>query len=220
MGKTKVIPMDRAMELIHDGSRIMVGGFLGCGSPHALGDAVFERGYARLTVISNDSTVPEYGVGKLIAHHRVDTLIASHIGTNPETGRQMGTGELSVELVPQGTLAERIRAAGGGLGGVITPTGVGTMVAEGKQTIELDGRIYLIELPLRAEVALIKAALADESGNLVMRGSARNMNPIMATACDVVICEADEIVPVGAIDPNDVTVPGIYVDHIVQGVRA
>ena len=215
MNRSKRMTIAQAAALVRDGARLMVGGFLGCGHPIGIMEALFEAGTSHLTVIANDSTRTEFGTGKLIAHHRIDKLIASHIGTNPETGRQMGVGTLDVELVPQGTLAERIRAGGAGLGGIITPTGVGTLVQEGKQTIEIDGRTYLIELPLRAEIALIRAQWADEMGNLWIHGSARNMNPMMATAADLVICEVDKIVPVGQIDPDRVTVPGVYVDHLV-----
>ena len=214
--KSKVIEIGQLAAWVKDGSTIMVGGFLGCGSPNLLTDAIFDMGMRDLTIIANDSTRPGFGVGKLIANRRVKKLITSHIGTNPETGKQMNKGSLDVELVPQGTLAERIRAGGAGLGAVVTPTGVGTIVQEGKRTIDIFGRTYLVELPLRASIALIYAERADEMGNLYLRGSTRNMNPMMATAADTVICEVGEIVPVGAMDPNIVTVPGVYVDYMVR----
>jgi len=155
------------------------------------------------------------GIGKLVMADRLKKLIASHIGTNPGTAQRMHSGALTVELVPQGTLAERIRSGGAGLGGVLTPTGVGTMVAEGKQTLTIDGRAYLLEKPLRARIALIKAKKGDKDGNLVYNCSSRNFNPLMATAADIVIAEADEIVEPGAIDPNNVHTPGIFVDYLV-----
>lgn len=176
------------------------------------------RGVHDLTLISNDTGVQGDGVGMLISADAVTKLIASHIGTNPETGRRMIDGRLSVELVPQGTLAERIRCGGAGLGGVLTPTGVGTIAAEGKQEFVIDGRAYLLETPLRADIALIKAWKADRRGNLVYRRSARNFNPVMAMAADLVIAEVEEIVDVGELDPDQIMTPGIFVDVLTRSV--
>ena len=175
------------------------------------------RGVQNLTVICNDTGLQGDGIGMLISSNAVKHLIVSHIGTNPETGQKMIKGEIQVELVPQGTLAERIRCAGAGLGGVLTPTGVGTVVAEGKQELEVDGKTYLLEKPLHADFALIKAWKADRKGNLIYRKSARNFNPVMAMAADCVIAEVEEIVDVGDMDPNEVVTPGIFVDFLVKG---
>jgi acetate CoA/acetoacetate CoA-transferase alpha subunit len=213
----KVISIQEAVDMIHDGMTIMVGGFLGCKNPFKLVDALVEKGVKDITLIANDTAFPEVGIGKLIVNKQVKKLIASHIGTNRETGNQMNSGELEVELVPQGTLAERIRAAGAGLGGVLTPTGIGTVVAEGKRIIEVDGKEYLLEKPLRADVALIVGAKVDKKGNVRYAKATRNFNPLMATAADLVIVEADEIVEVGELDPDDVMTPGIFVDYIVGG---
>jgi acetate CoA/acetoacetate CoA-transferase alpha subunit len=213
----KITTVEQAMEHIDHASVIMIGGFLGCGTPEALIDAMVDKGFRELTIIANDSGFPTRGIGKLIVAKQVKKLIASHIGTNVETGRQMQANELAVELVPQGTLIERIRSGGAGLGGVLTPTGLGTMVADGKEVIAVDGQNFLLEKPLKAEIALIKAHKADESGNLIFRRSARNFNPVIATAADTVIAEVQEIVPVGELDPDEVMVPGIFVDFVVKG---
>jgi acetate CoA/acetoacetate CoA-transferase alpha subunit len=213
----KITTVEQAMEHIDHASVIMIGGFLGCGTPEALIDAMVDKGFRELTIIANDSGFPTRGIGKLIVAKQVKKLIASHIGTNVETGRQMQANELAVELVPQGTLIERIRSGGAGLGGVLTPTGLGTMVADGKEVIAVDGQNFLLEKPLKAEIALIKAYKADESGNLIFRRSARNFNPVIATAADTVIAEVQEIVPVGELDPDEVMVPGIFVDFVVKG---
>jgi acetate CoA/acetoacetate CoA-transferase alpha subunit len=213
---SKIATVEHAMKQIGNTSIIMIGGFLGCGTPEALIDAMVNKGFKDLTIIANDSGFPTRGIGKLIVARQVKKLIASHIGTNAETGRQMQANELEVELVPQGTLIERIRSGGAGLGGVLTPTGMGTIVAEGKEIIIVDGQNFLLEKPLRAGIALIKAHKADESGNLVFRRSARNFNPIIATAADTVIAEVQEIVSVGEVDPDEVMLPGIFVDFIVK----
>jgi len=213
----KVISIEEAISHIKDGMTIMIGGFLGCGSPHRLIDALVEKGVKDLTLICNDSGFPDIGAGKLVVNRQIKKLIASHIGTNRETGNQMNAGELEVVLVPQGTLAEQIRAGGAGLGGFLTPTGVGTVIEEGKQKIEIDGKTYLLELPLRADVALIAGHTVDKFGNIVYYGATRNFNTLMATAADTVIVEAENIVEVGEIDPNDVVTPGIFVDYIVGG---
>jgi acetate CoA/acetoacetate CoA-transferase alpha subunit len=213
----KIKPLKEAIELIKPGMTVMIGGFLGVGTPEKLIDALVERGVKDLIVIGNDTAFPDKGIGKLVVGRHVKKVIVSHIGTNPETGRQMNAGELDVELVPQGTLAERIRCAGAGLGGFLTPTGLGTVVEEGKQKMEIDGQEYLLELPLKADVALIKGHRVDKKGNVYYRKTARNFNPIMATAADKVIVEAEKIVEVGEIDPNDVMTPGLFVDIIVSG---
>lgn len=215
----KLISIDEAVNMIHDGMTIMVGGFLGVKNPVRIVDAIVEKGVKDITLIANDSAFPEIGIGKLIVNKQVKKLIASHIGTNKETGNQINSGELEAELIPQGTLAERIRAAGAGLGGILTPTGLGTVVAEGKTVIEVDGKDYLLEKPLRADIALLFGAKVDKKGNIRYTKATRNFNPIMATAADLVIVEADEIVEVGEIDPDDVMTPGIYVDYIVGGTK-
>ena len=203
--------------MVKENMAVMVGGFLGCGTPQSLVDEVLVGGTKDLTLICNDTAFPDAGVGKLIVNKQFKKIIVSHIGTNPETGRQMNAGELEVDLVPQGTLAERIRSAGFGLGGILTPTGVGTPVEAGKQKLTIEGKDYLLELPLKADVALIKAYKADKAGNLVYRCAARNFNPLMATAATVVIVEAQQIVETGEIDPDEVMTPGIFVNYLVQG---
>ena len=213
----KQISSADAAALVRDGARVMIGGFLNCGSPEKLIDEVLAAGKQSLTVIANDTAFPDKGIGKMIVARRVQKAIVSHIGTNPETGRQMNAGELVVELVPQGSLAEKIRAGGFGLGGFYTPTGVGTIVADGKETKVIDGKTYLLELPLMADVALVKAYKADKAGNLVYRRSAQNFNPLMATAAATVIVEAEQIVEVGEIDPDEVMTPSIFVHYLVQG---
>lgn len=203
--------------MVKDGMTVMIGGFLACGTPESLIDVLVQKGVKNLTVIANDTATPEKGIGKLVVNRQLKKVTVSHIGTNPETGRQMHAGELTVELVPQGTLAECIRAGGFGLGGFLTPTGVGTVVEDGKQKLTIGGREYLLELPLKADVALLKAAKADKAGNLVFRKAARNFNPLMATAAEIVIVEAQEIVETGTIDPDEVMTPGIFVDYLVRG---
>ena len=214
----KIISMEEVSSIFTDGMTIMAGGFMGVGTPQELVTAMLEANVKDITLIVNDTAFAETGVGPLIVNKRVKKVIASHIGTNPETGRQMIAGEMEVELVPQGTLAERVRAGGSGLGGVLTPTGVGTIVEEGKEKITVDGREYLLEKPLRAEVALLKAYKADKAGNLIFHRSARNFNPLMALAADTVIVQVEQLVEVGEIDPDEVMTPGILVDKIyVQG---
>ncbi len=213
----KIVTIDEAIDKIQDGMTLMVGGFLGCGSPHNLIDALVEKGVKNLTLICNDSGFPEIGVGKLVVNKQIKKLIASHIGTNRETGNQMNAGEMEVVLVPQGTLAEQVRAGGAGLGGFLTPTGVGTVVEEGKEKIVIDGKTYLLELPLKADVALIAGAKVDKFGNIVYSGATRNFNNLMATAADTVIVEAGKIVEVGELNPNDVITSGIFIDYIVDG---
>lgn len=215
--KNKIISLEEAMKHIQDGQTIMVGGFMTCGTPEILMDGVVEKGAKSLTVIGNDAGVPGKGIGKLLQAKLVKKLIASHIGLNPQAGEQMNAGELEVTLVPQGSLAEMIRAGGAGLGGVLTPTGLGTEVEEGKQKITLNGREYLIELPLLADVALIRGSIVDKAGNVYYNGTTKNFNPMMATAAKTVICAAEKIVEVGELDPNYVMTPGIFVDYIVGG---
>ena len=201
--------------LFRDGMTVMFGGFLGTGTPAGIVQAMCDADLRQLTLIGNDSGLPVPGVSPLISQRRVSRLIASHIGTNPETGKQMMAGELDVELSPQGTLAERIRCGGAGLGGFLTPTGVGTVVEEGKSRQTVGGRDYLLELPLRADIAIIKAKRADRLGNLVYDRAARNFNPLVAMAAEVVLVEADEIVETGEIDPDLVMTPGVLVDYVV-----
>ena len=213
----KIISMEEAINHIEDGMTIMVGGFLGCGSPHRLIDALVEKGVKDLTLICNDSGFTDIGVGKLVVNKQIKKLMASHVGTNRETGNQMNSGEMEVILVPQGTLAEQVRCGGNGLGGFLTPTGVGTIVEEGKEKMEIDGVEYLLEMPLRADVALIAGETVDKYGNIVYYGATRNFNNLMAAAADITIVEAESVVEVGELDPNDVVTPGIFVNYIVDG---
>jgi acetate CoA/acetoacetate CoA-transferase alpha subunit len=214
--KNKIITVDEAVSYIKDGMTIMIGGFMCAGTPEKLMDALVEKGVKDITVICNDGGWPNKGSGKLICKKQVKKLIASHVGLNPEVGNQMNTGELICELNPQGTLAERIRAGGNGLGGILTPTGVGTIVEEGKERITVDGKDYLLEKPLKADVALLGVSIADKQGNLYYEKSTKNFNPLMATAADLVIAGVEKIVEVGEIDPNDVMTPGLFVDYMVE----
>jgi acetate CoA/acetoacetate CoA-transferase alpha subunit len=193
----------------------MIGGFMGVGTPERLVDEIVRQGKRDLVVIANDTALPGVGIGKLIDARLVRKVIASHIGLNPLTQRLMLAGEMAVDLVPQGTLVERIRAGGYGLGGILTPTGVGTVVEEGKRRIAVDGRDYLLETPLRADFALLEAFLADYVGNLTYALTARNFNPVMAMAADTVIVDAEHIVPVGMISPDHVMTPAALVDFVV-----
>lgn len=213
--KNKQITVKKAGEFFRDGMTIMVGGFMGVGTPPRLMTELLESGVKELTIIANDTAFVDTGLGPLIVNGRVKKVIASHIGTNPETGRRMIAGEMEVQLIPQGTLAEQIRCGGAGLGGFLTPTGVGTVVEEGKRKITLDGRDYLLELPLRADLALIQAQKADPLGNLTYDLSARNFNPLMALAADITIAEPDEMVAVGDIDPDCVATPGAIIDWLI-----
>ncbi len=214
----KTISVVRAIEMIPDGASIMIGGFMGGGSPLRLLDELVRQGKSALTLICNDTARPGFAIGKLLDAGLVARVITSHIGTNPETQRRMIEGSLTVDLVPQGTLAERIRAGGFGLGGILTPTGVGTVVAEGKRQIEIDGKMFLLETALRADFALINAKRADYQGNIEYALTARNFNPLMALAGRIAIAEAEEIVPVGAISPDAVVTPGVLVHHLVARV--
>lgn len=217
-GSRKLVSSPESASLrahFRDGMRIMFGGFMGIGTPPRIVKAILDSGVKDLILIGNDTAFPDTGVGLLIANRRVKKVIASHIGTNPETGRQMIAGELDVELVPQGTLIERIRCGGAGLGGVLTPTGIGTPVEEGKTKLSFDGIEYLVERPLRADIAILKAHIADCSGNLVYQRAARNFNPIVALAADFVVAEYDTLVETGAIDPDHVVTPGTLVDALI-----
>jgi len=211
---SKLIGINAAAELIFDGATVMFGGFMANGSAEGIIDALVARGVRDLTIICNDSGLIDRGVGKLIVNKQCRRLIASHIGLNRETGRQMTAGELDVELVPQGTLVEQIRAGGYGLGGVLTRTGIGTPVAEGKRTIEIDGTTYLLELPMRADFAVLFGSIVDKAGNIAYRGSQNNFNHTMAAAADMVIVQAGEVVEIGELDPNHVATPGIFVNFI------
>jgi len=218
MAKTLIKPVLSASEAvgrIQDSSTIMVGGFNYGGIPYTLIDSLVEAGVRNLTLICNDTAYEDVGHGKLIKSGQVKKVIASHIGLNKATQDLFNSKRLELELVPQGTFVERIRAGGFGLGGILTPTGVGTMAEEGKAVIELEGRKYLLELPLTADVALIRAYKADRYGNLVYFGTNRNFNPTMATAAGVVIVEVDYVLESGALDPNEVVTPGIIVDVLV-----
>ncbi|MCD5410706.1 MAG: acetate CoA-transferase subunit alpha [Clostridiales bacterium] len=213
----KVIDIEKFTNKIKDGMTIMIGGFLGNGTPETLIDAIVEKGVKNLTIIANDTAFVDKGIGKLIVNKQVKKVITSHIGTNKETGRQLNAGELDVVLVPQGTLAEQVRAGGAGLGGILTPTGLGTIVEENKQKIVVDGKEYLLETPIRADVALIAASKVDKSGNAYHTKSTRNFNPLMATAADLVVVEAEKVVEIGEIDPDVVMTLGIFVDFVVRG---
>lgn len=207
--------LEQSVAMIPDGASLMVGGFMGVGTPERVIDEIVRQNKRSLTIIANDTAAPGRGIGKLIGAKLARKAIVSHIGLNPETQRQMMAGELEVELVPQGTLIERIRAGGHGLGGVLTPTGLGTSVETGKQRIEVDGKPYLLEVALRADFALVQAFLADYLGNLSYALTARNFNPIIAMAGNTVIASADNIVPVGVISPDHIVTPAPIVDFLV-----
>jgi len=211
----QTVSLEQAIARIPDGASLMIGGFMGVGSPERLIDELVRQGKRNLTVIANDNALPGIGIGKLVSAGLMRKTIASHIGLNPETQKKMIAGGLEVELVPQGTLIERIRAAGYGLGGILTPTGVGTVVEEGKQKIAVEGRDYLLETPLRADFALVQAFLCDYLGNLTYVLTARNFNPLIAMAADTVIVDAEHIVPVGLIPPDHVITPAAIVDYVV-----
>jgi acetate CoA/acetoacetate CoA-transferase alpha subunit len=211
----KTLSLERAVELIPDGASVMVGGFMGVGTPERVMDELVRQGRRGLTVIANDTARPGRGIGKLVSAGVAGKAIVSHIGLNPETQKKMIAGEMDVELVPQGTLIERIRAGGFGLGGVLTPTGVGTLVEEGKRKIDVDGAAYLLEPALKADFALVEAFLADYYGNLVYALTARNFNPVIAMAARTVIVDATHIVPVGMISPDHVVTPAVLVDYVI-----
>jgi 3-oxoacid CoA-transferase subunit A len=208
-----------AVALVPDGASIMMGGFGLCGIPENLIAALRARGTRNLTVISNNAGVDDFGIGLLLKARQVRKMISTYVGENKEFERQFLTGEIDVELVPQGTFAERIRAGGAGIGGFFTPTGYGTLVAEGKETRTIDGRHYVLERPLRADFAFVKGWKGDYAGNLVYRRTARNFNPVMATAATVTIAEVEQLVEPGQLDPDHVATPGIFVRHIMQGEK-
>jgi acetate CoA/acetoacetate CoA-transferase alpha subunit len=207
--------VEDAVSRIRDGASLMVGGFMGVGTPERLMDELVRQDKQNLTVIANDTAMPGVGIGKLVRANLLRKVITSHIGLNPETQKKMIAGELEVELVPQGTLIERIRSAGYGLGGVLTPTGVGTVVEEGKRKLEVDGREYLLETALHADFALVQAFVADYLGNLTYVLTARNFNPVIAMAAATVIADAEHVVPVGMISPDHVITPAVIVDYLV-----
>lgn len=211
----KAATTEQVESLLHDGMTIMIGGFMATGAPERLIDLLIKKDIKNITLISTDTGSPGRGSSRLIAEKRVKKLYASHIGTNPETGKQMNEGTLEVELVPQGTLAERIRSAGAGLGGVLTPTGLGTIVAENKRVIEIDGKQYLLEMPLKADLALIRGSKVDRRGNVFYSKTTQNFNPLMATAAEIVVVEPEQIVELGDIEPEAVHTPSLYVDYIL-----
>lgn len=211
----KTVALETAVAMIPDGASVMVGGFMGVGTPERLMDEMTRQGKRNLTVIANDTAIPGRGIGKLVTAGTVRKAIVSHIGLNPETQRKMIAGEMEVELIPQGTLIERIRAAAYGLGGILTPTGVGTLVEQDKHKLEVDGKPYLLETALRADFALVEAFLSDYYGNLVYALTARNFNPVIAMAATTVIVDAAHIVPVGMISPDHVVTPAVLVDFVV-----
>jgi acetate CoA/acetoacetate CoA-transferase alpha subunit len=211
----QVISVEEGVGKIPDRASLLIGGFMGVGTPERVVDEIVRQQKRGLTVIANDTARPGVGIGKLITAKLVQKVVASHIGLNPETQQQMMAGELQVELVPQGTLIERIRAGGYGLGGVLTPTGLGTVVEEGKQKVEVSGRIHLLEVALRADFALVQAFLSDYMGNLAYALTARNFNPVVAMAADIVIASAEHIVPVGVIAPDHVMTPAPVVDYLI-----
>jgi acetate CoA/acetoacetate CoA-transferase alpha subunit len=210
------ISAQEAAKMIPDGASVMFGGFMTCGGSKTLVDALIEAGRKDLTLICNDTGLPGRGVAKLIENHRVKSIKCTHVGLTPETGRQMNAKELEYELMPQGTFVERIRAAGAGLGGFLTPSGVGTLMAEGKQVIPIDGRDFLLELPLSADFAILRGTKADKAGNIYYRLATRNFNVAMATAAKTVIAEVENIVEIGELDPDLVMTPGLFVDYLVQ----
>lgn len=216
MPVNKSVSCARAVEMIPDGASLMIGGFMGVGTPHRVIGEIVRQGRRDLTVIANDAGLPDFGVGRLIRARLIRRLVATHIGLNPEAQQQMLAGEIEVELSPQGTLAERIRAGGFGLGGVLTPTGLGTLAAENKPTVEVDGKRFLLEKPMTADFALLAAHRSDYYGNLEYSLTARNFNPVMALAGRTVIAEPEHIVPVGVIPPDMVATPFVCVDYIVE----
>lgn len=212
-----MISLEDAVNLVRDGDTIMIGGFLSVGTPDRLIDALIAKGTKDLTLICNDTGFIDRGVGKMVVAKMFKKILTSHIGTNKETGRQMLEGEIEVILIPQGTLIEQIRAGGFGLGGVLTKTGLGTLVEQGKQIVEVDGERFLLEKPMRANVALLYAEKADIKGNLTFHGATRNFNTYMGAAADISIVEAGQVVQIGEMCPDEVVVPGVFVNHIVDG---
>jgi len=219
LAKSKVVSIDEAMRHVKSGMTVMIPGFVNCGVPETLIKAVIASGYTDLDIISNNTSVQGRGIGLLVHENRIRHITCSHIGSNKETVAKVVAGEINVTFTPQGTLCERIRAGGAGIGGILTPTGLGTPIEEGKQVIEVDGKRYILETPLHADLALIHAWKADKMGNCVFRHTARNFNSIMATAADLVIVEAEEIVEIGELEPDYIMTPGCLVDFVVQGKR-
>ncbi|QAA34229.1 3-oxoacid CoA-transferase subunit A [Clostridium manihotivorum] len=215
---TKVTDLESLKNIFKDGMTVMIGGFLDCGTPDKIIDFLVDLNIKNITVICNDTAFPDKGIGKLIVNDQVSKVIASHIGTNPETGKKMTSGELQVELYPQGTLIEKIRAAGSGLGGVLTPTGIGTNVENGKQKVTIDGKEYLLELPLYADISLIKGSIVDEFGNTFYKATTKNFNPYMAMAAKTVIVEAENLVKPDELNKENIMTPGVLVDYIVKEV--
>lgn len=213
---SKIITVEEAVSKVKSGMTLMIGGFLTAGTPNKIVEALSKTDVKDLTIIANDTGYADKGIGLLITNKQVKKVIASHVGTNPNTIQQFNDKELIIEFSPQGSLAERVRCGGAGLGGVLTPTGLGTVVEEGKQKMTVNGKEYLLELPLRADIALLGANIADEGGNLIYKGTTQNFNPMMATAADLVIAEAQEIVKEGEISPERVHTPGIYVNYLVK----
>jgi acetate CoA/acetoacetate CoA-transferase alpha subunit len=211
----RTLALEKSVALIPDGASVMIGGFMAVGTPERVIDEIVRQNKRNLTVIANDTAMPGRGIGKLVTAKLLRKVIASHIGLNPETQQQMMSGELEVELIPQGTLIERIRAGGHGLGGVLTQTGIGTPVEEGKQRIDVGGKSYLLEVALRADFALVHAFIADYLGNLGYALTARNFNPVIAMAADTVIACVDNIVPIGVLSPDHVMTPAPVVDYLV-----
>jgi 3-oxoacid CoA-transferase A subunit len=216
----KVLPSaEAAVAMVPDGASILMGGFGLCGIPENLIQALHARGSTDLTIISNNAGVDDFGIGILLKSHQVRKMISTYVGENKEFERQYLSGELQVELVPQGTFSERIRAGGAGIGGFFTPTAYGTIVAEGKETRLIDGKHYVLESPIRADFAFVRAWKGDRVGNLVYRRTARNFNPVMATAGRITIAEVEHLVDTGSLDPDHVITPGIFVNHIFQGAK-
>lgn len=213
---SKVISLEKLKDIFKDDMTIMIGGFLGCGTGEKLIDTLIESDVKNLTIIGNDTSFIDRGIGRLIVNNQVKKVIASHIGTNAQTGKLMNEGNLEVELSPQGTLIERIRAGGFGLGGILTPTGVGTLVEENKEKIIINNKEYLLEHPLRADIAFVKGSVVDEFGNIMYKGTTKNFNPIMAMASDVVIVEAEEFVNTGEINKEMIMTPGVVIDYIIK----
>jgi acetate CoA/acetoacetate CoA-transferase alpha subunit len=211
----RTLSLDQSVAMIPDGASLMIGGFMAVGTPERIIDEIVRQNKRELTVIANDTAMPGKGIGKLVEAKLLRKAIVSHIGLNPETQRQMMAGDLEVELVPQGTLIERIRAGGHGLGGILTQTGIGTLVENGKQRITVEGKHYLLEIALRADFALVQAFLADYLGNLSYALTARNFNPVIAMAAGTVIASADNIVPIGVLSPDHIVTPAPLVDYLI-----
>ena len=213
----KLKSLEEALAVIEDGCRLMYGGFGGVGTSPLLIDAIFSKGVRRLTLIGNDAGFPQVGVGRVVCNGQVARMITTHIGSNPVAGKMMNEGTMEIEFSPQGTFAERVRAGGAGVGGILLDVGLGTLVAQNKPTVIFEDKEWLIESPLRADVALVYAAKADPFGNLIYDKSARNFNPLVATAADITIVHAEEVVELGDLDPEEIVTPGVYVDMIVTG---